>query len=338
VAAELSGGGRVRVSDPVLDDVLNAPADEAREQAIAELLSTHVYWRIDRILGGRFRRTNLAADQRDDVRAEILLRLVHRLDQLARDPRAEPLLNFADYVSVVAFNTFDDFVRRAFPAWTKLRNRVRYALRSDDRFALWEVAGIQFCGPAGSVGAAQATRIPAEEMSLTPGADLRANLAGFFQQAGGPLAFDDVVSRIAATDRSVAEESQPVAGASTVSVGGPGEELENLQFLRELWREICELPLNQRLALLLSARDAAGESVTQFLAITGVATIRQIAATLAIDAGVFGDLWNELPLEDTRIAVILRITRQQVINLRRSARDRLARRLKSTRMKQRNPA
>lgn len=338
MAAEPSGGGRVGVSDPVLDDVLNAPTDEAREQAIAELLSTHVYWRIDRILGGRFRRTNLAADQRDDVRAEILLKLVNRLDRLARDPRTEPLQNFADYVSVAAFNTFDDFVRRAFPAWTRLRNRIRYALRSDERFALWEVGGVQFCGPAGAAGAGQAMHIPAGEMSMIPGADLRANLAGFFQQAGGPLAFDDVVSRIAAGDRAVAEESQPVSGVSTVSAGRPGEELENLQFLRELWREICELPLNQRLALLLSARDGAGESVTQFLPITGVATIRQIGATLSIDADSFGDLWNELPLEDTRIAVILRITRQQVINLRRSARDRLARRLKPTGTKRRNPA
>jgi hypothetical protein len=338
VAAEPSGGGRVGVSDPVLDDVLNAPTDEAREEAIAELLSTHVYWRIDRILGGRFRRTNLAADQRDDVRAEILLKLVNRLYQLARDPKTDPLHNFADYVSVAAFNTFDDFVRRAFPAWTRLRNRVRYALRSDDRFALWEVAGVQFCGPAGCDGAAQVTRVPAGEMSMIAGADLRANLAGLFQQAGGPLAFDDVVSRIAAADRSVAEESQPMSGAFAVSAERPGEGLENLQFLRELWHEICELPLNQRLALLLSARDGAGESVTQFLPITGVATIRQIGATLSIDADAFGDLWSELPLEDTRIAVILRITRQQVINLRRSARDRLARRLRPARTKRRNPA
>lgn len=338
MAAEPSGGGRVGVSDPVLDDVLQAPTDEAREQAIAELLSTHVYWRIDRILGGRFRRTNLAADQRDDVRAEILLKLVNRLDRLARDPQTEAVHSLADYVSVVAFNTFDDFVRRAFPAWTKLRNRVRYALRNDDRFALWEVGGVQFCGPASRAGAAGVTRIPAGEVSVVPGADLRATLAGLFHQAGGPLAFDDVVSGIAAADRSVAEESQGTDDASAVSVGGPGEELENLQFLRELWREICELPLNQRLALLLSARDGAGESVTQFLPITGVATIRQIGATLSIDADAFGDLWNELPLEDTRIAVILHITRQQVINLRRSARDRLARRLKTPRTKRRNPA
>ncbi len=34
-------------------------------------------------------------------------------------------------------------------------------------------------------------------------------------------------------------------------------------------------------------------------------------------------LWQELPLEDARIAVILDVTRQQVINLRRTARERL---------------
>lgn len=332
MAAEPAGGG----TDPLLAGVLNAPTDDLREQAIADLMSTHVYWRIDQILGGRFRRANLAPDQRDDVRAEILLKIVHRLYRLVRDPEAERPHDFPAYVSVLAFNTYDDFVRRAYPEWTKLRNRVRYALRNDDRFALWEVSGVALCGAASRAGATTAVHIPAEEMKIVPGAELRANLAVVFEQAGGPLVFDDVVSRIASMDRFVAEESQVLGDAAGMAGRRPGQDFEDLQMLRELWREICELPLNQRIALLLSARDAAGESVTQFLPVTGVATIRQIGATLSLDAEEFGDLWNELPLEDTRIAVILRITRQQVINLRRSARDRLARRLKSPRTKRRN--
>lgn len=336
MTAEPSGEEPVGASDPILHDVLHAPTDEEREEAITELLSSHVYWRIDQILGGRFRRTNLATDQRDDVRAEILLKIVHRLYRLARDPQMEPPHDFGAYVSVIAFNTYDDFVRRAYPEWTKLRNRVRYALRNDERFALWEVSGVALCSPAACAGAAQAVRIRPEEMRIVPGADLRVNLAGLFEQAGGPIAFDDVVSRIAAKDPFASDESQALADSPAASSGGPGQELENLQFLRQLWREICELPLNQRIALLLSARDAAGESVTQFLPVTGVATIRQIGATLSIEAEEFGDLWNELPLEDTRIAVILRISRQQVINLRRSARDRLARRLKPPRTRGRN--
>jgi len=39
------------------------------------------------------------------------------------------------------------------------------------------------------------------------------------------------------------------------------------------------------------------------------------------------ELWNSLPLDDHAIAARLGITRQQVINLRRAARERLARRL-----------
>jgi predicted DNA-binding protein (UPF0251 family) len=41
-------------------------------------------------------------------------------------------------------------------------------------------------------------------------------------------------------------------------------------------------------------------------------------------------LWNDLPLEDLRIAEMLGISRQQVINLRKSARHRLARRVMKT--------
>jgi hypothetical protein len=40
------------------------------------------------------------------------------------------------------------------------------------------------------------------------------------------------------------------------------------------------------------------------------------------------ELWNDLPLEDSKIAELLQQTRQQIINARHSARRRLARRLK----------
>jgi hypothetical protein len=45
-------------------------------------------------------------------------------------------------------------------------------------------------------------------------------------------------------------------------------------------------------------------------------------------AGQFAELWPQLPLDDATIAGLLNLTRQQVINLRKSARERLARRLK----------
>jgi hypothetical protein len=47
-----------------------------------------------------------------------------------------------------------------------------------------------------------------------------------------------------------------------------------------------------------------------------------------MDADRFAELWNDLPLDDARIAELLKLTRQQVINARKSGRERLARRLK----------
>jgi hypothetical protein len=47
-----------------------------------------------------------------------------------------------------------------------------------------------------------------------------------------------------------------------------------------------------------------------------------------LGAEEFANLWNELPLEDASIASLLGVTRQQVINLRKSARERLTRRMK----------
>ncbi len=61
---------------------------------------------------------------------------------------------------------------------------------------------------------------------------------------------------------------------------------------------------------------------------TGIATMRQLAQALEMSAESFAEVWNDLPIEDTRIAELLGLTRQQVINARKSGRERLARRLK----------
>jgi len=104
--------------------------------------------------------------------------------------------------------------------------------------------------------------------------------------------------------------------------------LEKRTFLQRLWEEIQQLPPNQRAALLLNLKDASGGGGIALFPATGIATMRQLAESLEMSAEEFAGLWNELPLEDARIAQILRLTRQQVINARKSARERLTRRLK----------
>lgn len=104
--------------------------------------------------------------------------------------------------------------------------------------------------------------------------------------------------------------------------------VEKRIFLQRLWEELQLLPLNQRAALLLNLKDAEGRGCIALFSVTGIATLRQLADVLEISADRFAELWNELPIEDSKIAELLSLTRQQVINARKSGRERLTRRLK----------
>ncbi|MBD0373607.1 MAG: hypothetical protein ICV60_22425, partial [Pyrinomonadaceae bacterium] len=100
-------------------------------------------------------------------------------------------------------------------------------------------------------------------------------------------------------------------------------------YLQRLWTEVAALPPLQRSALLLNLRDAQGGSVIAFIPHLGIASKQEMAEVLSMSAEQFSALWNELPLDDASIARLLGVTRQQVINLRKTARERLARRMKA---------
>jgi hypothetical protein len=102
--------------------------------------------------------------------------------------------------------------------------------------------------------------------------------------------------------------------------------LSDREELQALWREVAELPLNQRIALLLNLRDPDGGSAMHALPATGIVSMVELARLLGIDDAELAALWDQLPLDDLTIASRLGLTRQQVINLRKSARARLARR------------
>ena len=97
-------------------------------------------------------------------------------------------------------------------------------------------------------------------------------------------------------------------------------------FFEQVWREVCQLPVLQRAALLLNLRDSRDGGVISFLPFLGVASKEELAQLLEMPYEDFQKLWSELPLDDFRIAQMFGITRQQVINLRKTARERLVRR------------
>src|SRR5258708_5400631 len=111
--------------------------------------------------------------------------------------------------------------------------------------------------------------------------------------------------------------------------GGPSPlaALQSRQLMNILWDEIAQLPRNQRAALLLNLRDSESLDALALLSLSGVATTSQIADAIGIGVDQLMSLWKSLPLEDRVIGELLNVTRQQVINLRKSARERLRRRV-----------
>jgi len=82
------------------------------------------------------------------------------------------------------------------------------------------------------------------------------------------------------------------------------------------------------MALLLNLRAADDRGLIVLLVELQITTLHQLAEGLGLPPLQFAELWRELPLEDTQIATLLKLTRQQVINLRSSARRQLASRMR----------
>ena len=107
----------------------------------------------------------------------------------------------------------------------------------------------------------------------------------------------------------------------------PAMQAENREFAQSLWLEVQELPPSQRVALLMNLRDVKGNNAVALLLLAGIATFNEIAQAMGISAERLSEIWNDLPLADNQIAEVLQVSRQQVINLRKSARERLQRRM-----------
>jgi hypothetical protein len=315
-------------NDPVLHSLIEAQEHAARDLAMEHLLvsvALPVIGSVVRRKSGRFGvRLRFRSEDEDDIRAAAMYRVVRRL---SADLRAHPVLGFENYVAAVAAHVCDEYFRRYSPEWTLLRRRLRALLREDARFALWTEDSRIYCGRADWRDRPPAIRVePGRVSELVPHHESLADaLDAVFAAIGAPLLVTEAVAVLAPHYAFVGTRS---AFPETAEDGPlPSDVLETRETAAEVWREICHLPVEQRRALLLSLRDAQRRSALRYFPLTGVATIRDIAAALEWDVHRFAELWPQLPMQDTEIARLLATTRQRVINLRAAARQRLSRRL-----------
>jgi hypothetical protein len=151
-----------------------------------------------------------------------------------------------------------------------------------------------------------------------------------FNRLGAPVELNDLVGIVAdlwgVRDRAGAEVDEE-ALTSPAEPNAISRSVELKQWLAHLWREVACLPIAQRHALLLNLREEGGGAALMLVPIAGVASIREIARILEMPEAELAALWKDLPIDDLAIAARLGVNRQQVINLRKSARARLTRRM-----------
>jgi DNA-directed RNA polymerase specialized sigma24 family protein len=320
------------------------------QETLSRLIAVHAEPVVRRIVsfklaGSSFHKNSArAVADIDDVCNEALRTLLTHLGGLKAAVQPTPPRNFSSYVAVTAFNACNEYFRDRSPARYRLANKLRYLLTHSSYCALWESSdGKDIAGSPAMRGQEPKTvmapsQIAAEVGRQSPNQSLLDTVLAVFRAANGPLTFEAVLEIVA--DSTGLRETQTTGSNNTTAEAplrpweripdtGPGVEagLVGRQYIARLWTEICNLPLQQRAALLLNLKDSAGGDI-QLFDWLGIATIQQISQSLEMVPDRFAALWKDLPLDDARIALELGIDRQDVINRRSSARKRLANRMK----------
>ena len=159
-----------------------------------------------------------------------------------------------------------------------------------------------------------------------------------FEFAGGPVGFEDLIDCVGdisgVKDKTMRPEqeyeTEHIINATYSDANAEQAELVQTQtYLRQVWKEICELPMGQRMALLLNLNDDDGVNITTHFAGSCIATISEMADALALSIPEFTELWGKLPLSDAEIGSRLGRSPTKVATLRQSARRRLSRRMRA---------
>jgi hypothetical protein len=325
-------------SESISDELLRAIIDEHADPIIKKILRSKL--RVS--LNGRGTQQNQdALEIAGDLRASI----ISTLRALRQNPNKAAIASFSDFVAIKTYSACADYFREQHPQRWRLKTLLRRRLRQNPRFALWQAEDKRWYA---SFSRGQETGSEAKEPDAAEpvthsnygklsDAQIKSDefLSVLFERSGRPIGFDEVV-RIAAETwhihdpptESIDTGSSERDEQFTSSEPRVDLALEQRLFFEQVWREVCQLPVLQRAALLLNLRDSRDGGVISFLPFLGVATKEELARLLEMPYADFQRVWNELPLDDSRIAQMFGITRQQVINLRKTARERLARKMR----------
>jgi RNA polymerase sigma factor (sigma-70 family) len=339
--------------DPLLEPLLLPTRNEEIDRVLSQLIATHAEPVIKGIIRRKLHlnsRHGIEQADADDIRQEVIVQLLAALQQLREQPAAHPIGDLRGLTAVIAHRACSRWMRQRFPKRHALKNRLSYLFTRHRDFALWQgknsrlVAGFATWQGQKDVATEEQLKHLSDDETLL--ARIRLIKSGkqtewsgaltvILNRLGAPIEIDrlvDVLAGLLQIEDPPIESIDQIEDISRLEVsnGQPdaARQTEKRIFLQRLWEEVRQLPLNQRAALLLNLRDGEGRGCLALIPALGIATFRQVAEALEMNAETLAELCNGSPLEDAKIAELLQLTQRQVINARKSARQRLTRRLK----------
>jgi DNA-directed RNA polymerase specialized sigma24 family protein len=344
--------------DASLRSFLDATDEGVEELLLSRIICEEVDPIIRRALRYKFHtslnnlETSRSHAEIEEIYHDIRLHLLKKLRDLKQAPFDHPISKLESYISTTAQHVCNEYLRRKYPFRRQLKDTIRYHLTSHPELALWKtmdnrwLAGLAIWRGEAAPSSAEADTEPHQALLANLDDALqRVDVARLkmpelitliFNSCKCPLELADLTDLIARLRyiKDYPVESLEGDGSHLIeqlssAQGDLDTVLEYRQLLQYLWSEICQLPPLQRTALLFNLRSPTGINVITLLPATRVATFEQIAEALNISTEEFERLWSDLPMDDLSIAQYLGASRQQVINLRKNARERLARRLKA---------
>jgi RNA polymerase sigma factor (sigma-70 family) len=342
--------------DSLLLAYLQATDESESQQLAAQLISEYAEPVIAGVLRYKlgislhFASSTGDHQEAEDICSEVILELLTRLQKFKADPVQMGIKDVRSLVAVMTYHACSKYLRRKNPQRTRLKNRLRYVLTHWQDFALWQGKHKELiCGLAEWQNQQKARRSARlrqlldhpqtfKQSQLLQGEETNpvALLMTIFKWIGGPIHLNDLVEITAelwgVKDYSTDLESGVDGEASLLhhlpdTRTDVATEVEKRIYLESIWSEIRQLPEQQCIALLLNLTDATGYGVINLLRVTGIASLREIATVLNMPTEHLAEIWSDLPMEDARIATHLKVTRQQVSKLRKSAREQLVRRM-----------
>lgn len=279
-----------------------------------------------------------------DIISEVKLTMMASIERMRRSGDPGLIGSLEGYTATVARNTCNEYLRRKFPSRFRLRNQLRYVFAKTDGLILSTTSGDGWiCGRTKDLtGPDSVNPVPIslsgsmpilkEAVSLRTGGspvNLHKLVAIVFDEIKRPVAFDELVTVLAELS-GIKEPMSVEVTEQTKVVSRPDDafrEHDRKEFLEAVWRDVLDLPLRHRRALLLHMADDQNDNLLMMFPVAGVASLRMIADALEMDHAELARIWNRLPLQDSEISGLMGLERQQVINMRQSARTSLRRRL-----------